>query len=147
MIANTTYVSENALLPSFSELQFSEEYSIKAQRYTTEYLEHLREYQVQNHSIIEGNGIAEDLPPLSQWIADWVEVKLRSIRLSNVYQHKFITKDGVRCFSSFLYYFYSFLFQSLQCFFFLTVLLLNYYLRLLFIYLLYYHQIIFTKEP
>ena len=101
MIANTTYVSENALLPSFSELQFPEEYSIKAQRYTSEYLEHLREYQVKNHSIIEGFNEEEPLPSLSQWIADWVEIKLRSIRLSNVYQHKFISADGVRFFYSY----------------------------------------------
>ena len=76
MIANNTYMSENALQPGVASPTFSTNDHADAVKLTEDYLSYLRKYNPQTM-------------PLSQYCALWIREQLESIGLDSVYYHPF----------------------------------------------------------
>lgn len=81
-IANNSYMSESALQPAVATPTFPEASYEEALLMTKEYIRH-----IEAHTPTLGIS-------LSKWIANWLEDKLRSIRLESVYLHRFHAYQG-----------------------------------------------------
>ena len=79
LVANNTYMSENALQPSVAESTYSTTLYQEAAEMTQLYMKHIRSHE-------PDFGISR-----SDWIATWLTGRLKSIHLDHVYTHRFRT--------------------------------------------------------